>query len=610
MVRSIVLLCVLSACVLDTPPNAVPGPALSRITLFSVDFLVNGRASPGPAPEDFRFVYVKPHPARSNVFTTVPVADDGSFSFQLAAGGGDILELGYSRDSEGKVRGGSTFIEVPLETRWPERHFCCKTPQASTGVCTPVSEPMCSESNVLSTICASDGECANFGYELLGLEPGDFTVKAPDANGRVKVRSEDPRLALHLVRFENRGKRAVGGVDPGFRFYAIADERGVAQSEFFAHGDDEIVVQAYDVNGLVRSREHALYVPDSALAGMDVVGVFPFGGLQGNASGRIGIRFAPFGVDGLGLCPPSNDTGLALCFSGGHENAQGTNPHFSGGLDYGMVQIESFSIDGIPVTPRVPPQDDGNTRFTDGDVLAPAVSVVLVMDHSEAAATSDPAAWRFRAASNLLRSIPARDPVAVIATGTAGKRFKLGPKAGALEALDVLEGQAPAGNNDINAAIEAAGKMILESGSGTHGRIVVIASAAPVFTSAVAALNIVTQDPVTGREAYPVYVITQAIDEGLTNTHALVSMLDTFGGFTGGSFLEVAEPSDLVTGVATVTGVVSGAYVLSYDVDIPPEAGSKLATVRMTARVALPGNAAPVSARFEGLLELRDNPSN
>jgi len=627
----------LASCVGETPPNPIPAPDLARITVFfPLDGLVNGRGSPGPVPEGYKFVYVKPHPSR-NVDSFAAVNPDGSFSFRIASTGNDVLELAFTKeDNPLAVRGAPTFVEVPLQPAARESFYCCHRPQMRLGKCQPTTELMCTVA-IVAPDCASDGDCAFLSGDHVQIDKDDFTITPPDATGRVTVTSNDVGLALNLIRFENRGQRGIGGPDPQFRNYVIADEQGVATTSFKAKGDDEIVVRAFQLNGYVRSREHAMYVPDSPLVGLDVVGLFPFEGLQKGKRGRVGIRFAPFGLDQRGMCPPSQDRSVALCFSGGHEgeNTQGVNLTFNGGLDHEMIEFPSFTIGDrqLVTKPQKPNEAEGNIKFTDGDVLAAPVSMVLIIDDSEKAdeltgtSTADGGGARFEAARNFLRSARSRDRVAVIATGarTTGirnsgqvsVRLDLGTKDQAVAAIDALDPETPNGENDLNGAMLEAGKILTKAGLSTNGRIVVISASQPAASggSADEALKAVTEDLETGRSAYPVYIVARRIDLNVMDGRRIFNELDTYAGFTDGLFVEVTDSSEFVTRVAEVTGRVSGAFVLVYDIDIPIEAGSKIADVRMTVQLTLPDTTpnAPtankmVTTMFEGLLELRDNP--
>ncbi len=627
-----------SSCVGDTPENPISAPDISRLTVFFPldEGLVNGRGSPGPTPGGYQWVFIRPHPSR-NLSTFARVQPDGSFTFRIAATGDDILEMAYAESNDEKAdRGAPSFVQVPPRTAAGQSYFCCIAPGAMKGRCQETTTPVCRAMSVFSE-CTDDGECSYLSRDTIPIGTSDFTVSQPTAAGTVTVTSNNPAYALHLVRFENRGQRAVGGDDPRIRDYVIADEQGRASTTMRARGDDEIVVRLFNIDGYTKSREHAMYVPDADFSGVDVVGVFPFEGLRDGESGMIGVRLAPYGLDGRGICAPSNEEpGPALCFSGGHEVPDtGRNSNFNGGLDYENITVRLTMGNGVDTPINPPPREmrvARNTKFTDGNVLAPPQAVVLIIDHSEEAPDRDGQVARFRAAENFLRSARGRDQIAVIATGAHGEaganfgvRANLTTRAQAIDALFALEIAGPAGVNDVYGAVAAAGDMLAQQARGREGRILIISATNPVVDPVKFddALISITGDDAAGRPRYPTYVVGLPICDRMAmgTCRPLPSETATFeslSGFTEGRFVEIPVADDYLTSVTTVTGAISGAFVLMYQIQVPNTGNGKTTAVRLDITVRVPDPLNPTmigatqeqSTRYEGIIELRDNLGN
>ncbi len=641
----------LGACVGETPPNDIAAPDIERITVyFPLDSLVNGRGSPGPKPEGFDWVFIRPHPSR-NVFTFARVLPDGSFTFRIAATGNDILEIAYAdKNEESATRGAPSFVQVPLQPAKGQSFYCCGYRAAvpggaaeRKGRCQPTTEANMCIGGVQFPECVSEADCAFLSNETIEITPADAQVSQPDATGQVTVNVDNAGYRLRLLRVENRGQRAVGGRDPRQRDYVILDESGKTSIRLRARGDDEIVLQLFDINGYVRSREHALYVPDADLVGVDVVGLFPFEGLKSGETGRIGVRVAPHGTDLRGICPPSNEAGPALCFSGGHEApSTGQNLSYNGGMDYEYLNL-TLTLDGVatPISaPSVETRRQRNTKFTDGNVLAPPQSVVLIIDHSDTAPSRDGQASRFRAAEDFLAGARERDLIAVISTGTpvpgaleSGMGFSLiasfGGRAAALEALRRLEGRDTDGDNGIFAATAFAGDLLYQEARDREGRILIITSAVPKNEAFTNAIDAITGDERIGRPRYPVYTVTQPICSGPLMGQCIIdpsleSDFESLAGFTLGRHVQIDNADGYLTSVATVTGAIYGAFVLMYEIDVPVFGGGmsslqpKTAQYVVTVRANLPDPKDPTNAAksqesrasLEGTLELRDNVGN
>ena len=58
--------------------------------------------------------------------------------------------------------------------------------------------------------------------------------------------------------------------------------------------------------------------------------------------------------------------------------------------------------------------------------------------------------------------------------------------------------------------------------------------------------------------------------------------------YSGGRFIDVTEPRRMLDGSSTLSGLLSGAFILLYDADIPANVG-KSASVKVEATVTFPG---------------------
>lgn len=599
------------SCIPETPPNDVGAPDPSKVVVFfQIDGLVRGRGGPNAVGQGARKVFVAARPSGTD--TLADVNPDGSFSFALAAGGNDVLELAVAKDEAGTQRGASTFMRVPLKRLEGEDHVCCRRAGAVQGKCQLRSIAVC-EDNVAAPDCVDDGDCASLSGQVISITDDAILVDPPDAAGQVVIRSRPGRLSpLSLLRVENRGQRAVGGENPNFRTAAITDEQGVVQLKIAARGDDELVFRLYEIDGFYRSREHSIFVPDSPLTGVDIVGVFPFEGLKDNAIGKVAIRFAPYGLDARGICPDSNEE-PALCFSGGG-NGQG----FNGGLDYSAIRFARFEMEGgIRVEPlRAQPSDRiPNVKFTDGDVLAGPQLLVLILDHSDDAGDRDQAEVRFTAARNFVNSLRSRDQLAIYTVGgDDGFTLESGfsrERQQLLTKIDEIDGRPPSGEADIFGAIADAGTL-LRAQNIRRGRILLVTAATPSGDPADLepynrALDVIAPEDELGLlPTYSTYVVA------LNPTgQQFADELENLAFFSGGELASVGDPAGFLTAVADVTGLLSGAFVLLYDVPIPDV--GKSTDIYIEAQVTLPGaDGSPqvVTGTFSGDIEVRDAQEN
>lgn len=638
-----------SSCVGETPAREVPAPDVNRLTVFFPldEGLVNGRGSPGPKPAEYQYVFIRPHPSR-NIFTAVRLQEDGSFTFSIAATGNDIIELAYAEtDKADAKRGAPAFVQVPPRTAAPQSFFCCRGASAPRGRCAETTTANMCTPMIAFPECETDADCSFLSGDNIPIRPTDCVVSQPNASGNITVTCDNPAYALHLLRFENRGQRAVGGTDPRVRSYTIADEQGRATATFIARGDDEIVVRVFALDGYSKSREHAMYVPDADLAGIDVVGMFPFEGLKDRARGKVGIRLAPYGADARGICAPSSEPGPSLCFSGGHEApSTGQNLNFNGGLDYRQIDV-TLRLDDIEARiepPSAEAQAAANTKFTDGNVLAPPQAVIVIVDHSSGAADRDGQAARFRAAENFIRSARTRDQVAVFVTGShpgdnvfeqepgtgftvmrrLARRDQPDDRLNPLRGLFEAEAQMPAGDNGMYAAVTRAAAMLFADAKNLEGRILIISSTNPseaTLDEMDEALQAVSGDERT-RARYPVYTVTLPVCEqagGIcTPLPTQRNDFESLSGFSAGRFAEVASADDFLNSVATVNGGIFGAFVLTYEIDVPALTNRKTAGVALQVTVRLPDPLDPTneskfqerSTTYNGIIELRDNLGN
>lgn len=609
-----------TACAAETPPNEMSAPDPAKIIVFfPIDGEVRGRGSPGAAPAGADHVYVASHPSPGHQI--FGVNEDGSFAFNVSAGSSDVLEFAGSKDPEAMVRGEPTYIQVPFARTFEEDFYCCVNPGARQGRCVRVSDeaPVCSEDPIFR--CQGDADCAVHSQRLIDFLPDAVQVDPPDVTGRISVRGVEGKLPpLSLIQVENRGQRAIGHRDPRFRTAVVTDERGVFEIGFPANGDDELVFQIYEFDG-VRSQYHAVRVPDSKLAGADIVGVFPFDLLAPQQTGSVAIRVAPFGEDANGICPNSTIDPV-LCFGGG--------------LDYSMVTIDQMSIDGVEIAGQVRPSqitpELPATRATDGNVVEGPQVLMLILDTSFASRSADPEGIRFRVATDFVNALRARDLLGIISVGgiSDDSKTEVSPtnnKQALLDTITALEARNPieGGRHDIYGAIATASQLIQAQTTINRGQMLIVTSEIPAGKREEAdkALNHVLADPDSFFDGFPTYVVgVNLLARGCVTTCAGMSTPDDkclecranatslrdIAAFSKGEFVDVLEPRGLIQTVARITGVISGAFVLLYDVPIPGGTG-KAADVSIRASLNLPpgpdGEPQTATAEFSGILEVR-----
>ena len=605
----------IGGCAADTPANALRPPDASKvIVIVPIDGEVRGRGSPGSLVPGTTHVFIAAHP--SDARDVVPAAADGSFEFAIGAGSSDVLEFASIRSDDPNARGAPAFIQVPPTRVFADDYRCCSDGTGDQGTCVRVSEPkpVCDGSNPL-LLCRSDIECAKHAGRTIHFPVDSLELSAPNCEDKDKdtntglcrsshviVTSKPGKLpALALVQMENRGHSVAGGEDPRSGAIAITNERGVFNMRFDAGGDDELVFQVYEFDG-TRSRRHSQTVPDAQFAGVDLVGVFPFEQLFPGAVGTVAIRFSPYGVDGKGICPDTTGA-FQLCFTGG--------------LDHSMVDIELISLDSTVVTSSVVRTSTSATvpyvRATDGDVLGGPQVLALLIDTSAGAQTTDPQGARFDAAIDVINALRARDRLGIVSFGGTTTRanteaLPTNDKDQLVLKIQELEARATGGSGpDIYQAIRLATEMLRTTDGVKKGRLMIITASAPIGNrdEADLALLSVVPNPSALFDGFPTFVVGVGLDDP-----DAASALEDIAVFSGGEYAAVTSPSALVTASARITGVVSGAFVLLYDIFIPDPVG-KAARVNIRATVNLPGPEQSVqtkTAEFVGTLEVSGAP--
>ena len=136
---------------------------------------------------------------------------------------------------------------------------------ASSSAQTPKAVERCAEPT---------RECGFEEGEWIEFDLDRLSVGQPDARGRVSVSGFAERNSL--VTVTNRGLSGVGRPQQQpFQRTLSSDVGEFRFATFKAHGDDELVLQVQDLNGF-RSPAVSVLVPDAALEGVDVTGVFPW----------------------------------------------------------------------------------------------------------------------------------------------------------------------------------------------------------------------------------------------------------------------------------------------------------------------------------------------
>jgi hypothetical protein len=405
-------------------------------------------------------------------------------------------------------------------------------------------------------------------------------VSAPDPRGLVTVSGVAPPRSLVII--QNRGLSALGERAPRQRFGQVADDLGnFSFARLSARGDDELVVQARDLLGY-RSASVSVLVPDAELAGIDVIGAFAWETLTNGRPGVVAVNLAPFGVDGRGICPDSKES-HDVCFTGG--------------MTHAMVALENVTVDGEPVNP-LPARTSTAAPYNrglEGDVRAGPRDVVVLVDLGSLVGALDEDGRRFAAIGSFVESMRRRDRVAVMAYGESVERLTVALEGGVYretglrafeerraltDALRALAARTPGGPTQPGPAVEVAAEMLREEARSTRARIVVITGPLAPATDAERAemrrraSRAVAQDPDTGFPGYTVDVVALGLPPGARELEALADL----AAFSGGALFS-ASLDGLQQSLADLGAVMSGSFILLYELPIPERSG-KSATIR------------------------------
>ena len=608
-----VALTIFGSCSVQTPTRAGDKPDPEKITVFyPLGDKVRGRGGPGAVRPGTQFVYIATYPSSGRQVTRAN--EDGSFEFSVYAGSRDVIELAYSDDKEGKSRGPSVYVDAPLARVFPDDQFCCKEPGSAAnaiGKCIPYGtvEPDCSGANAFNN-CVTTANCAKHSGRNVDF-PTDaeaVRVSSPTQGGAVNIAGTLANAPLAVVSVENRGKQGVGF--PGSRTrktYDMTDEEGNFELTVSAAGDDELVFEIYQLDGQ-RSREHSILVPDAEFSGLDILGVFPgYEVLSPAKKGRLALRFAPYGVDGKGICPtpavgPPKDP--VLCFTGG--------------LQYDMVSIDEFTLDGqqLQLTRTATSTDLPFTRATVGDISAELQVLTVIIDTSVNSFAVDPEGIRFRAAKNVVNSVRSRDRVIIISSGNGEIGYRQETSAQMsreeiLQTIDRLQTQPPEvfyRHNLYGAILEASRVIDEQSRDYTGGTIVIIntSDAEGDNSEFRSALRAVVANSASKFDGYITQIVNLNTDDQ-TNGRNLRDLAI----YSGGKFFDVTEPRRMLEASSNLSGLLSGAFILLYDAEIPANVG-KSAAVKIEATVTFPGGTSrelqSQTATFEGAVEIAGAP--
>lgn len=606
------------ACTVDPTGSELPAPAADLIYMFyptgstATNGLVRGRGLPEAAPRFASYVVIESHPTGYRVVR--PVEADGSFEFQVVALSGDVVEFRGATSEAGTTVGAPTFIRVPASIEPFVPQVCCPDTQTCQSIYEREAGLDCPAPAPALLRCEADVDCAPYENEVLPLAEDQVDVTRPNANGTIRV--EGRVLPNVLVTLANVGRSSVGAglapdeaealglTDPGLRLTTIADDLGrFVFEDVEAAGDDEIVVQLFDLRGF-RSPPYAQRVPDPDLAGVDVLGAFAWSPLTEGRRGQVAVRIAPYGIDGRGICPDGLDDpdGLELCLGGG--------------LDHSMVDIQLARMDDPTAPDRaVHPTPTATTaaipynRGIEGNVRAPPLDLVLVVDRS---ATSQSVAQPdvYGALRSYARFLRSRDRVGlVLADEEPGLDVPLTLDRELLDQT-LAAAQRAEGTDDPDATVlsgvEVAGSALRAERS-ESGRIVVVSFAPPAGRPAEAraalddVLDLVERNRAIGFDGYRVDVVTVAAPYAPSDraeAEARMRVLEDLATFSRGRWLPEVPVDDLGPVLSDLRGDQAGSFLLLYDMDIPPGTG-KAGTLFLELRLDIPGSE-PRTTSFRG----------
>jgi hypothetical protein len=174
-----------------------------------------------------------------------------------------------------------------------------------------------------------------------------------------------------------------------------------------------------------------------------------------------------------------------------------------------------------------------------------------------------------------------------------------------LAALDQLKTGDPGGEPRVLESIAYASRLLSETRTRRPGRIVAITlgdqpgSMEEVTEQFDMALDSIRADPTIGFSGWTVDVVAVEIPATL---NANVDFFSDIAAFSGGEFFNVLSLNSLHQSLADLRTVLSGSFILLYDMLIPKELG-KQGTISFTAEVILPGSE-KVEATYSGPLTI------
>lgn len=609
----------LAAC---SNPSSVPEfgpPNVDRILVFyPVAGLVRGRGLSDAAPGGASHVFIKAHPNGSE--TIQRVDGTGGFEFALLARGGNVLEISGATDNRATERGEPAFIQVPVRTYPNQDYVCCFEGGAARGRCQTVAErdAQLRESGEVTcplplsgrVACTSDIECGFEEGEWLQVDVNRINVSRPNEVGRIEVSGfVEPRS---LVTLQNRSLSGIGVPSEQTLTGGISSDVGdFTFSNVRARGDDELILQVEDLNG-IRSPQVSILVDDAPIAGLDVTGAYAQRPLQDDQVGTVAIQFAPFGVDNRGVCP-NHDEQPETCFTGG--------------LTHDMVELRNVTVDDQPVTwSAATATADRPNRGAFGDVRAGPLDIVLVLDRSANADIDEESNFlrnpsAVEAVREFVTGLRQRDRVGAVVFGGSVRRLNVPYDDGRPRSAGLFEGgpgrtelvraienelqQPGAGDPNIFAGIEEAALMLTRSANA--GRIVVITTGEHpgsaedsllAFDTALEAIELSTDASQPLPQVDVIGVSVRRTEKFLD----IAAITD----FTVGEYFDLAavqsgDVNQLALVLADVRATLSGSFLLLYEIMIPPGTG-KAARLKFDAILRM--DDAPPAVPYSGLLRV------
>jgi hypothetical protein len=577
-VRALAAIVVLAGC---SPSDVAPGsidPSLVTV-FFPVELeRVYGRGFAGAT--DAPYVYAAAHPS---VSSEVPkVEDDGSFSFDLHAESGDLIELAPSPDIKAIARGAPLFIRVPEpEHETKERHYCCMM----TRTCQPEFNIRygipCPEARNGVTRCDEEADCFHLANEVLPIDVRGIEVSPPDEEGQISI--EGTVLPQSLVTIENRGLSGLGIGRASWKRTTISDLEGrFSLPELTARADDELVVQLRDLSNL-RTPPAQVIVPDPIFSTLDVVSIEGWEPIVDGRPGVIAVRLALGGADGRGFCPDSGEA-PATCYTGG--------------LSHSMITSVDLRLSrgGASLAPRPAPIGENRPHAVgaQGDLHDGPRDYVIAIDMSAGAGAIDPdPPRRFAAARELVRRLRDRDRVGLVAVGGDAREISIGPPEAVLAELAVLQNEPLSGERDLFAAASRAAVHLKQAEGARPGNVVAVMTG-DVPGSANQALEAAA----AARESLGfrrVDVVTIGVGGG--NLEAMRRLARN--GDPAGDVIDLDSIALLDRAVYDLAHQLVGSFILLYEVDLPEGIG-KQDCVEMDLTASIGG--VSISTSFRGVV--------